>query len=795
MTEKLITRKDNLAKLLAKENLTIVHRKVPTAYFDLKNRLLCCPILKEDISPELYDLFMGHEVSHALNTPYEGVHSAVSKNKTLKGYLNVVEDVRIERMIKDTYPGLRKSFFKAYNELMDIDFFGVKLRNLQEISLIDKINLITKCGQRVNIKLTDEEQKFLDWAMSCQTWEEVEECATAIYEWSKENETRTEDDEKLVPQMFDIGDDEESDEEEEETKEQEFEDNSDSYDDDYDDSEEDSDEDNLPEVNDTDGSGEEETEEETENEKKDTGKKGGHGFDRAENYDSEDGARESITEHNAHNNEDQFISDNNVIVSHINMKDKMKKEEIANIVYPYKRVRQDWKNFFEGKDKKGEPLDKTEFNDIETSKTKRMSERTAKNLVNKNKKIVMHMAKEFEMKQAALAQAHAFTGKTGKLDMNRLAKYQIVDDVFKRMTYLPDGKNHGVQVLLDWSGSISGEVMDLLEQSLILAMFCKKVDIPFRVYLFSDQIMHNSRYGWDREESNIRLVEIFSNEMKSKEYLDALTIVGGLYNEFYTDNVGSYHQRNFETKAQAYNEWFEGIDYIDPLGYYWNTRYNHPNGYGLGGTPLDQCLVGLRKLIPEFNTAYGIEKSILTIITDGYSHQAECLYTDEEERKQILEQCPDEDTWRYNKQRKLVDPYSGKVYNYEENNYYRGGFQRTTNLLEWLKAETGVITTGYFVCGRKQDFMALMSEIGHDMDYSDNSAWLQTRKTGTVWETKGYGKLFTTGSTTLVVSGEDELDEDLVGAKKGKLTTAFKKNQKSKTTSRFLTNEFIKEIA
>ena len=84
MTERLQTQKDNLAKLMATEDLTIVHRKVPTAYFDLKNRLLCCPIFKDDLSSELYDLFMGHEVSHALHTPYEGVHSAVTKNKTLK---------------------------------------------------------------------------------------------------------------------------------------------------------------------------------------------------------------------------------------------------------------------------------------------------------------------------------------------------------------------------------------------------------------------------------------------------------------------------------------------------------------------------------------------------------------------------------------------------------------------------------------------------------------------------------------------------------------------------------------
>lgn len=60
---------------------------------------------------------------------------------------------------------------------------------------------------------------------------------------------------------------------------------------------------------------------------------------------------------------------------------------------------------------------------------------------------------------------------------------------------------------------------------------------------------------------------------------------------------------------------------------------------------------------------------------------------------------------------------------------------------------------------------------------------------------KGYNKLFLTASTTLTVQGEDGLSDDLVDAQKGRITSAFKRNQKSKTTSRFLTNEFIKEIA
>ena len=93
--------KSNLAKLMATENITVVHKKIPTAYFDVKNRILACPTFKDEMSNELYDLFMGHEVGHALYTPYEGLHSTLKKNKTLKGYLNVIEDGRIEKGIRN----------------------------------------------------------------------------------------------------------------------------------------------------------------------------------------------------------------------------------------------------------------------------------------------------------------------------------------------------------------------------------------------------------------------------------------------------------------------------------------------------------------------------------------------------------------------------------------------------------------------------------------------------------------------------------------------------------------------
>ena len=455
MTEKIRNQKDSLARLMATENLTVVHKKIPTAYFDVKNRILACPTFKDDISNELYDLFMGHEVGHALYTPYEGLHSTIKENRTLKGYLNVVEDVRIEKGIKNKYAGLRRSFYKAYNELMDRDFFGIKDRDLQTLSLIDKINLITKCGSRVNIKLNNEEQKFLDMAEDCKSWEEVVVCAQAIYDWSKENETRDESDEQITIKIPDF-DDEDSDEDEEEYESMGGGEESDDEPEDEDADEEEG------EVED----GEEESAEVEEI--KTTGQKGGK-FEG--HYDDLTGARESITEHNAHNNEDMYVDENACVKSTIDLKKKFKETDIGNVLYPYKKVLSDWREYY-SKEEEYETRRQTK------ELSEQLGERYRKYLQSKNKKIVNHMAKEFEMRQNAHRSAKAFTGTSGELDMNRLAKYQIVDDIFKRVTYLPDGKNHGVNVMVDWSGSINGEVKDILEQSIILAEFCQKVQIP-----------------------------------------------------------------------------------------------------------------------------------------------------------------------------------------------------------------------------------------------------------------------------------------------------------------------------
>ena len=61
--------KGTLARLLATENLTVEHRRVSTASFDVNNRVLVLPIW--DASETVYDLLVGHEVGYGIKISLE----------------------------------------------------------------------------------------------------------------------------------------------------------------------------------------------------------------------------------------------------------------------------------------------------------------------------------------------------------------------------------------------------------------------------------------------------------------------------------------------------------------------------------------------------------------------------------------------------------------------------------------------------------------------------------------------------------------------------------------------------
>ena len=146
--------KGQLAKPLATEDLIIENRTVSTASFDVHRRVLTLP-LWERASATVYDLLVGHEVGHALYTPdsnwkkdYPDVPGS---------FVNVLEDSRVERLIKRKFPGMIKTFYRGYGVFRS-GLFGIDDEDVDSMSFMDRINLYIKIGNFINVNFTEKER-------------------------------------------------------------------------------------------------------------------------------------------------------------------------------------------------------------------------------------------------------------------------------------------------------------------------------------------------------------------------------------------------------------------------------------------------------------------------------------------------------------------------------------------------------------------------------------------------------------------------------------------------------------
>ena len=89
-------------------------------------------------------------------------------------------------------------------------------------------------------------------------------------------------------------------------------------------------------------------------------------------------------------------------------------------------------------------------------------------------KEVNYLVKEFECRKSADSYARATTARTGVLDCTKLHTYKFNEDLFKKVTTLAEGKNHGLVFVLDWSGSMQYVMEDTIKQLYNLIWFCRK---------------------------------------------------------------------------------------------------------------------------------------------------------------------------------------------------------------------------------------------------------------------------------------------------------------------------------
>ena len=561
--------KSTLAKLLATEDLVVEHKNVETAQFDVHNRVLTLPNW-DKASEGIFDMLVCHEVGHALYTPDVDWREG---RVTSHSFVNIVEDARIEKLIKRRYEGTSKTFFNAYNELSDVDFFEIKDKDIDEMNLADRINLHYKIGNFVDIEFIEEEQYFINKIDKIETFDEALDVAEELYAYCKQKKAE-EKEQMQMPKLSDM---------EMDTLEDLIDSsNAGASDGEGEDIETDADGEgepqqrNEPVIEDfedfnLDNKGQQEWNEEPE----------------SETMQALNDALRNLT--NTQTRESQYIQLPQMIIENIIIDNDTVHEKLdANWIECEKRKIEYEKQYSE-KLNLGLGDDKDIYEDIDKMyyKFKRDAQ-----------KEVSYLVKEFERRKCAGTYARSSTSRSGILDTKNLHTYKFNEDIFKKITVVPDGKNHGLVFILDWSGSMNNVMLDTLKQLYNLIWFCRKVQIPYEVYAFTiDYPSYDQFTG-----KNIERV----TEVKNKEVQ--------IPDNFHLLNFFTHTTRTRDLDRQMLNI------FRCASGFDWSTNtpwMQAPIGFRLSGTPLNETMIALGQILPQFKKETGVEKVQCVVLTDG----------------------------------------------------------------------------------------------------------------------------------------------------------------------------------
>ena len=554
--------KSQLAKLLATENIEVQENAVQTASFDVKNRVLTIPIFKEEQkSKHVYDMLVGHEVSHALHTPAEDWADMSNRSKEFKSFVNVIEDARIDKLIQKKYPGLTDDYLKGFDKMYKDNFFGTKDRDLSSYALIDKINLYFKSSKRLDFKFTNKEKYFVNAVDKCKSFLDVLTLAEDILGHCKEELKK----QPQIAKTYKVS-------KEEDTKESDTEDSNDIA--------------SADEKLDKWLEKKSESDDKKSDDKKSTEKTGGAS------------AGGDITELRSLTNEmfDTAVKGITDTKARSRSYCTLPKVNLKNLIIPYSKFIRDimlydnkWHN--------------TEYDKQQINKAKLKTQKFMKESSN----VVNFLVKEFEMKKNAKLYARASQDKTGIIDPLKLHTYKFAEDIFKKITTIPNQKNHGMILLLDWSGSMQKHILPTVEQLLNLTLFCKKINIPFSVYAFMnnhrDKTDDYSQSGFKTgpntllPDATTKLVQLFSHKQSKVDYMRCATIL--------------------HRAAMYFGDY-----------YGWRTRNLHDDesvpsisgDYYLSSTPLNESLIGMDHIIKKFKKDYNTDKLSLVTLTDGASN-------------------------------------------------------------------------------------------------------------------------------------------------------------------------------
>jgi hypothetical protein len=748
--------KSTIAKLMSEEDIHVVYKQMDTAYFNPKDRELGLPIWDETkTTADIEDLMVCHEIAHALWTPLDMLEKAQVR-KINFSFVNIVEDARIERKVQDKYRGSVAVFKRGYRDLTALDFFGIGDKDVSKLNLIDRINLFFK---KQDVEFSAEEQVWVDRVANTKTPEDVLDLAEELYKWMEENESETDNHDTGE----DIGTPDPSGEKgESKSPEGSGEENNEGNDNGNNDSKSDADESGSDvESKSGNGSGEDEIDETSKDNFKDSNPEGGTqssaGSAPVATTDTGSGI-DSLRDKDAKDRVYGRIPDTSKL----------------DLVVSYEKLLSDFKKVIvRNTSKELDPCWTAHARYVESVLTQ------LDTMKKESKKTVAYMVKEFEMKKSADAYARAAVSKTGSLDMGKLHTYKYNDDVFKKVTTLPGATNHGMVMVLDWSGSMAENLEGTVSQLFNLIWFCRQTRIPFVVYAFSDQ--YGSHYdtrrstNWENFKSGdiilrkMNLLTLFSSNMNIKEEMEMM------------------HNCLMVSKQWSFSE-YQNVG--NPIRF--------PRELNLGGTPLNEAIIAMMDIVPKFKADTGVQKVNTIFLTDGAATSLEGVYTyklNRETGEHSKDATSCNQYWN-DKSFMITDPKTNKTY--EVSNKYAVA---TDTFLEILKNRVdGMNVVGFFIAGKgksgkvdKRTLIGLLREDSYEQ-IMEKVKFINKEKYLAISQA-GYDEYYILPGGNSLMTENDVLGDELIGASKSKLKAAFGKSMAGKISSRQLLNKFVKLVA
>ena len=722
--------KSQLAKLLATEDLVVEHKKVATACFNVHTRVLTLPMW-EKASNTVYDLLVGHEVGHALYTPDEDWTETV---KIPPQFVNVVEDARIEKLMKRKYMGLAKTFFNGYKELNEEDFFQIEEEDISSFNLADRVNLWFKVGNFITIPIKhSEETEIINQIADAETFTDVLIAAEALYKYckkEKEQQKKVNDFDSHEQQGNSTSASNNQVENQESGEEQEGESES-----------------SKPEESDESYGGTAQGEDV----KFDSDNSEEPKVRTADNL--EDNIRDLV-------NDDAYGDNVYVEVPQVNLDTIIGKNIDIHKEIDSCFNQQQTSHIELAKEQSFSPINlflnaDTEFKKFKTSAQKEVN----------------YLVKEFECRKAADSYSRASTARTGVLDTARLHTYKYNEDLFKKVTVIPDGKNHGLVFILDWSGSMQNVLLDTCKQLFNLIWFCKKVAIPFEVYAFTNEWR---RGEYDYNTGRFAAADRTSHYVK-KENLLAVDESFALMNILTSKISGK------ELEHQMLNIWRLAVCFGDT----YRTPYTYPTRLCLSGTPLNEALISLHQILPKFQRENKLQKVQCIVLTDGEaSHLPYHREVNRAWEKEPYIGVSGISPYRtFLRDRKL-----GTTYKFDY-----GYHEFTDTLLHNLKDKfSSVNFIGIRVLeGRNANRFINLYHTQNDKQYEKiQNDWKKLRSFTIT--NSGYDAYFGLSSTALSQDTEFDVAED---ATKSQIKSAFVKSLKTKKLNKKVLGEFISLVA